>query len=177
MLHGMILSFGGIPLLYYGDEIGTLNDCSFMQDENKAGDNRWMHRPRIDWSKAELRHQHGSVEQRIFDGLQRLIGVRKTVAAFADFNNRELLSVENEHLFVFLRSHPQRPSETVLVVANFDAKPQFLNLSNLGNRGLFQYGKPQDLASGETPALFKDQLVIPPFRFYWLTDQFPAGAI
>ncbi len=176
MLHGMILSFGGIPLLYYGDEIGTLNDCSFMEDENKAGDNRWMHRPRIDWQKAELRHQHGSVEQRIFDGLQRLIGVRKSIPAFADFNNRELLAVDNEHLFVFLRSHPERSSETVLVVANFDANPQFFDLGNLGNRGLFQYGKPQDLASGETPALFNDQLVIPPFRFYWLTDQSPAGA-
>ncbi len=26
LLHGMIMSFGGIPLLYYGDEIGTTND-------------------------------------------------------------------------------------------------------------------------------------------------------
>ena len=25
LLHSMIMSFGGIPLLYYGDEIGTLN--------------------------------------------------------------------------------------------------------------------------------------------------------
>ncbi|MBF0470917.1 MAG: alpha-amylase family protein, partial [Gammaproteobacteria bacterium] len=87
LLHGMILSFGGIPLFYYGDEIGTLNDCSFMSDEAKAGDNRWMHRPRIDWEKAEKRHHHGSVEARIFSGLQRLIGVRKTTPAFADFNN------------------------------------------------------------------------------------------
>ncbi len=45
LLHGMILSFGGIPLLYYGDEVGTLNDCSFQSDARKAGDNRWMHRP------------------------------------------------------------------------------------------------------------------------------------
>ena len=51
LLHGMILSYGGIPLLYYGDEVGTLNDSSFMQDNSKAGDNRWIHRPRIDWDK------------------------------------------------------------------------------------------------------------------------------
>ena len=42
-----------------------------------------MHRPIIDWEKAELRHQHGSVEQRIFDGLKKMI------------------EVENPHLFVF----------------------------------------------------------------------------
>ena len=177
LLHGMILSFGGIPLLYYGDEIGTLNDCSFLEDENKAGDNRWMHRPRIDWEKAEQRHQRGTVEQRIFDGLKKLISVRKAIPAFADFNNRELLTVDNEHLFVFLRSHPERPNETVLVVANFDDRPQYLDLVNLGNRGQFQYGQPQDLASGETPALFKNQLVVPPFRFYWLTDQSPTGLV
>ena len=177
LLHSMILSFGGIPLLYYGDEIGTLNDCSFLQDENKAGDNRWMHRPRIDWNKAELRHEHGSVEQRIFEGLKKLIAVRKTIQPFADFNNRELLSVDNEHLFAFIRSHPQKPGETVLVVGNFDARPQHLDLANLGNRGHFQYGQPQDLASGELPSMFQNQLVVPPFRFYWLTDQRSAGLL
>ncbi|MCB1850279.1 MAG: alpha-glucosidase C-terminal domain-containing protein [Gammaproteobacteria bacterium] len=177
LLHSMILSFGGIPLLYYGDEIGTLNDCSFLDDANKAGDNRWMHRPRIDWDKAELRNQHGSVEQRIFDGLKKLIAVRKTLPAFADFNNRELLQVDNEHLFVFLRSHPEKASEKVLVVGNFDERPQHLDLSNLGSWGQFWYGQTQDLASGELPSMFKNQLVVPPFRFYWLTDQHTAGRI
>ena len=171
LLHGMILSFGGIPLIYYGDEIGTLNDCTFMEDERKAGDTRWVHRPRIDWEKAEQRLKRGTVEQRIFDGLKKLIEVRKSIPAFADFNNRELVAVDNEHLFVFFRSHPERSKETVLVVANFDANPQYLDLSNLGNRGLFHYGQLQDLASGESPAMFKDQLVVPAYRFYWLTDQ------
>lgn len=171
LLHSMILSFGGIPLLYYGDEIGTLNDCTFLEDENKAGDNRWMHRPKINWDLAGLRHQHGSVQQRIYDGLKKLIAVRKSLPAFADFNNRELLDVDNPFLFVFLRNHPERPSETILVVANFDANPQYLDLANLGNRGHFHMGSLQDVASGEIPALFKDQLVVPPYRFYWLTDQ------
>lgn len=177
LLHSLILSFGGIPLLYYGDEIGTLNDDSFLLDEIKASDNRWIHRPMIDWDKADRRHQHGSVEQRIFDGLKKMIAVRKSIAAFADFNNRELLEVENEHLFVFTRNHPERPSEAVLVVANFDARPQYLSLANLGNRGQFEYAQLQDLASGETPAIFKDQLVIPAYRFYWLTDQRSTGPL
>lgn len=171
LLHGMILSFGGIPLLYYGCEIGTLNDGSFLNDASKAGDNRWTHRPRIDWEKAERRHLHGSVEERIFSGLSKLIGVRKTVSAFADFNNRELLSVSNEHLFVFLRTHPHKFTENVLVIANFDGKSQYLDISELGNRGQFQYGQIQDLASGEVPAIFNNKLVIPPYHFYWLTDQ------
>ncbi|KRT56095.1 Glycosidase [endosymbiont of Ridgeia piscesae] len=173
LLHSMILSFGGIPLLYYGDEIGTLNDCSFLQDESKAGDNRWMHRPQLDWEKAELRLRHGTVEQQIFDGLKKIIAVRKSIPAFADFNNRELLELDNPHLFAFWRSHPNQSGDRVLVVANFDASPQYINLNELGNRGMFCYGQVKDLCSGESPALFKEQLVIPPYRFYWLTDQQP----
>jgi amylosucrase len=170
LLHSMILSYGGIPLLYYGDEIGTVNDCTYLADENKARDSRWAHRPRIDWQKAERRLKHGTPEQRIFDGLKHMIAVRKGIPAFADFNNRELLDIVNPHLFGFLRSNPQMPSEVVLVVGNFDAQPQYLDLTDLSHRGLFQYGQIRDLHSGETPALFKDQLVVPPFHFYWLSS-------
>jgi amylosucrase len=124
----MILAFGGIPLIWYGDELGTLNDNSFLDDVNKAGDNRWIHRPRIDWNRAERRCEPGTVEQRLFNGLKRLIAVRKSTPAFADFNNRELLDVPNPHLFVFLRTHPTMQTDSVLVVANFDLQPQYLDL-------------------------------------------------
>jgi amylosucrase len=175
LLHAMILSFGGIPLLYYGDEVGTLNDLGFRDDASKAGDTRWIHRPRIDWAKVDRRQRRGTVEERIFSGLQRLIAVRKTVRAFADFNNRALLPVANEHLFAFLRTHPERPRDEVLVVANFDARPQHLALDQLANCGPYALGQLRDLASGEAPAMFEGRLVIPPYRFYWLTDQRPGG--
>jgi amylosucrase len=175
LLHSMIMSFGGIPLLWYGDEIGTLNDSTFLEDAAKASDTRWLHRPRVDWERAERRHEHGSVEQRIFDGIKKLIAVRRTIPAFADFNNRELLEIDNPHLFAFFRTHPENYSDAVLVVANFDLRPSYLDLTNLGRRGLFQYGQVQDLYSGESPSLFNNRLVVPPCRFYWLTDQRPSA--
>jgi amylosucrase len=171
MLHAMIMSFGGIPLLYYGDEIGMLNDHSYEQDPEKAGDSRWIHRGAVDWDKVERRHEQGTAEQRLFDGLARMIGVRKSITAFADYNNRELLETGNPHLFTFMRSNPFEFGDHVLVVANFDAAPQSLTLSELGNRGQFEYGRLRDLYSGESPHLFKDQLVLPPYGFYWLTDR------
>jgi len=170
-LHAMIMSFGGIPLLYYGDEIGVVNDFSYMTDAEKAHDSRWIHRPIIDWEKAERRHLQGTPEQQLFDGIRKMIAVRSNTPAFADFNNRELIATGNPHLFVFIRSNPFQLSEHVLVVANFDDAPQSLTLSELGNRGEFEYGRLRDLYSGEAPSLFKDQLVIPPFRFYWLVNR------
>jgi amylosucrase len=169
LLHGMIMSFGGIPLLYYGDEIGMLNDFSFMEDEEKAHDTRWIHRPVIDWGKAERRHQRGTPEQQLFEGIARMIAVRKNTPAFADFNNRELIATNNPHLFAFMRSNPFESGDHILVVANFDSSPQSLTLGDLGNRGNFEFSRLRDLYSGEEPSMFKDQLVIPPFHFYWLT--------
>ncbi|MBT8133352.1 MAG: alpha-amylase family protein, partial [Gammaproteobacteria bacterium] len=106
MLHGMIMSFGGIPLLYYGDEIGTTNDYRYIEDERKSGDTRWMHRPTFDWEKAELRNKPNTVEGRIFNALKKMISVRKEIPAFADFNNRELRDSGNPHLFAFCRVNP-----------------------------------------------------------------------
>ena len=52
LIHSIILSIGGIPLIYLGDEIGTLNDYRYRQDPAKAADSRWVHRPFADWERA-----------------------------------------------------------------------------------------------------------------------------
>ena len=62
-------------------------------------------------------------------------------------------------------------TKQVLVVDNFDATPQHLNLFDLGNRGQFQFAHLRDYVTGDSPAIFKDALVIPPYHFYWLSDQ------
>jgi len=168
LLHSLIMSFGGIPLLYYGDELGTVNNYDYSNDPAKAHDNRWLHRPTYDWQRAELRHQRGSVEQRIFDGLKHMIAVRKLLPALADFNNRELIDVGNPHLFVFTRSGANSPLESVLVVANFNDYPEQFDLNDLRNRGRFTVGELRDAVSGASPEQFNEQLVIPANGFYWL---------
>jgi len=171
LLHSMILSFGGIPLLYYGDELGKLNDFSYQNDPHKSGDSRWIHRPTIDWEKAENRNIAGTTEYKIFSALKRMIAVRKEIGVFADFNNRELIEVENPHLFVFGRYSLNKQSERVLVVANFDGKPQHLDLRDVDGWAGNQYGRMIDLYSGQSPDIFKDTLVVPSFGFYWLSER------
>ncbi|SDP51435.1 amylosucrase [Desulforhopalus singaporensis] len=171
LLHGMICSFGGVPLFYYGDEIGTLNDCSYLDDPAKANDTRWAHRPRIDWAKAERRNRPGTVEHKLFFALKKMIAIRKEIQAFADFNNRELLDVGNPHLFVFARFEHTQPVSRVIVAGNFDTEPQHFNLAETGLKAYLPNGTIRDLYSGEKPAMFKDDLVVPPYRFYWLTGR------
>lgn len=168
LLHSAIMAFGGIPLLYYGDAIGTLNDRSYLEDEHKQHDSRWLHRPRMNWDRAARRNKHGSIENRIFMPLKKMIAVRKEIPAFADHNNRELLDTDNPHLFVFSRFDYINTQSRVLVICNFDNRPQQLDIAGLCKRGFFQHGKARDLYSGNDINIDCQQLEIPPLGFYWL---------
>lgn len=168
LLHSIILSFGGIPLLYYGDAIGTLNDKSYLNDDHKKNDSRWVHRPKMNWQKAEQRNVIGSVENQLFNALKKLIAVRKQITAFADHNNRELLVMDNPHLFAFSRFDIINNYSRVLVICNFDINAQTLDVDGLRKKGFLQYGMTKDLYTGETINLANQHLEIPALGFYWL---------
>ena len=170
LLHGMILAFGGIPLLYYGDAIGTLNCLEYLADPAKAADNRWMHRSHFDWNKAERRHQTGTVEQRIFSALKRMIALRKETTAFADFDNRQLLNVDSPALLVFSRSDAMNSRNRVLVIGNFSLEAQALPVAALAAHGFFLQGGMKDLCSGTRIEAADAAVALPPLSCYWLVD-------
>ncbi len=59
LLYAFAFAHGGLPLIYMGDELGLLNDASYLGDPHKADDNRWMHRPAMDWEAASRRARPG----------------------------------------------------------------------------------------------------------------------
>jgi len=170
LLHSVILSFGGIPLLYYGDAIGTLNSLEYLADPSKATDNRWMHRSYFDWNKARKRHEAGTVEQRIFSTLKKMIALRKETTAFADFDNRQLLVIDNPNLLVYSRSDPQQIRNRVLVLLNFNNEPQILPLETLRTYGFFYLDVMTNLCTGMHAEVENDALILPALSCQWLTD-------
>lgn len=170
LLHGVILSFGGLPLLYYGDAIGTLNSLEYLADPSVAADNRWMHRSHFDWNKAKKRHETGTIEQRIFSALKKMIALRKETTAFADFDNRQLLAVDNPNLLVFSRSEPQQGRNRVLVVVNFNGEAQALPVDVLRLQGFIQPDAMKDLCTGVRIEVENDVLMLPALSCQWLTD-------
>jgi amylosucrase len=104
LMQAQTLFIGGIPMLFYGDEVGYTNDYSYLKDEGKSYDNRWMHRPMIDWKKNELYKKENSVEAKIFNGTQQLIALRKQLEIVADYNNIKWLTPHNIHVAGFMRS-------------------------------------------------------------------------
>ena len=120
LIHGIILTIGGIPLLYLGDEIGTLNDYRYHDDPDKARDSRWVHRPKADWERYERRGTPKTIEGRVFQGLQALIRLRKTYSAF-EGTQMEVIDMGNEHLLGFVRAHA---GERAVIFANFSEQEQ-----------------------------------------------------
>lgn len=121
MLHGLILAFGGIPLLYLGDEIAQLNDGGFRSDPAHAADARWVHRPDFGWSRlAGAETDAASPEGRVLAALRSLIALRKATPALAG-NDLAVVETGNPHLLAFLR---RQGGERVLVVASFSPTAQ-----------------------------------------------------
>ena len=70
MMHTAILGYGGVPLIWMGDEVGMLND-DWQRDPDHADDNRWVHRPVMDWSLVEqAQAEPHSVPGRIWRGVR-----------------------------------------------------------------------------------------------------------
>lgn len=170
MLHSLIMSFGGIPLLYYGDELAMLNDYSYLEDKQKSPDSRWIHRPKFDWQAAENRHRRGAVEYRVFHELRKMISIRKETRAFADFNNRELLDLSNDACFAFVRYDYHNPADKVVVIANFSPEPQHLTLDELDYAARIDTQHLMDLWTGKSPVTISGHLVLSGFQFYWLVN-------
>ena len=99
-----------------------------------------------------------------------MIALRKEITAFADFDNRKLLTVDNPNLLVFSRSDPQNSRNRVLVVGNFNVEPQILPIGNLRSHGFFQQDGMKNLCSGARIQAENDAVIFPPLSFYWLTD-------
>ncbi|AFG36807.1 amylosucrase [Spirochaeta africana] len=171
MLYGVVFSYGGIPIVYYGDEIGYLNDYAHRNREAEREDNRWMHRPIFDWDKAALAKEQGTVEYRIYHRMQRMIAARKAIAEFGHLTQPELVASGNEHVFTFLR---HLGSSRTLVAANVSPQAQVIpqhlihriyDVPEAGN-----LTRVQDVITGSSPTIQQGQLLLQPYQILWLRD-------
>lgn len=135
MGHALIAGFGGLPLIYMGDEIGLTNDYSYVKDPLLAGDNRWLHRPYMDWQAAERRHQPDTVEGRLYGGLQKIIRARKRTPHLNSAYDTEIVDSGHPHLFVYVRRHPLG---NLVAIYNFSEQGQSLSAELLQRYGLYE---------------------------------------
>ena len=164
-MYAVVFSFGGIPLIYMGDELAMLNDPRWHEDPAHADDNRWMHRPPMDWGRAARRHIPDSLEGRVFTAIQHLIGARRSLLALRSGGTTEILPAGNRHVLAYRRAHPR--SAPFLSLTNFSDAPQAVDDGIMARAGLREPRHAHSTA-GEL-SLHGGQIELPAWGFLWLT--------
>lgn len=154
---------GGVPMIFYGDETGYTNDYSYLQDAGKSYDNRWMHRPVIDWNKNKRIETAGTIENKIFTGIQKLISIRNRIAAFADHKNITWLTPHNIHVAGYLRTDGD---QKIYCLFNFSNQPAFITWFIFKEHGpvalkLYDHWQEKEYTIGDD----YDYLIIEPYGF------------
>lgn len=129
MGHALIAAFGGMPLIYMGDELGLPNDGSYLDDPDLAGDGRWMQRPFMDWEKAERAGTAQEPSGWLYRGIRHILHRRKALPALAGDVPTEV--IDTGHRAVFALRRPGDGAE-VTAVFNLTEAWQELAVADLG---------------------------------------------
>jgi amylosucrase len=164
LLHAVAFAFGGLPVIYMGDEIGLADDQDWAADPHHRDDNRWMHRPHMDWAAAERRHDPGSVEGRLWGGLRRLVLARRGLRAVHAQGTTRPLWTGNAHVFGLER---ERAGDRLLVLANFTADAQEVPLAVVHEQG-FEVRADAGEVDGRPVRVRGDAVVLEPYAHLWL---------
>ena len=160
MLYGVIMTIGGLPLIYLGDEVALTNDLGYRAEPDKQADNRWAHRPLTDWqAQSDRLADPHSPAHSVHAGLLRLIALRKAEPVLHG-QEMEIVGLQNTHVLAFLRGRAD--GERLLIVANMTERDQALADDFLFD--LIGAGPWIDIASGEVLQRAGDELVLDPYR-------------
>ena len=121
LAHLVTLGYGGLPLVWMGDELALPNDGTWDEQAAHADDNRWVHRPVMPWAVAALRHTPGTVEHRVWQGLRSAVRVRASLPAMHASVEASMLDPVNPAVLAWAR---RGLWQTVVALHNVSEQPQ-----------------------------------------------------
>ena len=148
LLHGLAYAFGGLPLLYMGDELGTHNDDAYLADGERAHDSRWVQRAALDGARLAQRDDGATGAGAVFAALAALAAQRRAQPALAAAAPRRLLACADPAVLALLRG------EHFLSLSNFSARTITVDLAAL--------------QAGQWPGQ-AGTVVLAPWAMLWLT--------
>lgn len=161
LLAAVTHGWGGLPLLYMGDELALDNDETYLADPARAEDNRWMHRPPMDWAAAAARHDPTTVAGRVFAAMRAITAARKTLLALRADRGSELLELDDTRVLGWARSHPR--GARFVGLANVSDGEAALELGALRGLGA------ADVVLASDELVERDgRLVLPALGYAWL---------
>jgi amylosucrase len=159
LAYALVMGYGGVPLLYMGDELALTNDVEYRSDAAKADDNRWMHRPPMDWAATQA--APGAVSSIVLERMRQLIEARVSLPALHASTASEPYTVDEPGLLFVRRRHA---SGDLVEVFNMTDQPLPIPRHAL-------WPLPDDLVEriSGMGVDARAPLTIPAFAAWWLT--------
>jgi glucosylglycerate phosphorylase len=148
--HSILLSFVGVPAIYYHSLLGSHNDESGVE---ASGINRRINREKLELSSILEELETNSRRKGIFEGLQEMISIRQKESAFSPYAGQEVLEL-GANLFGLKRFN-QETGESTIFIVNLDAAPVDVTLPHPGF----------DLQSGKEVS---GEVELNPYEFIWV---------
>ena len=158
LAHAVVLGFGGLPVIWMGDEVGLLNDQGWADEPAHAADNRWVHRPRMPWPPPTETHGIG-------EGLAHLLRVRAGLPQLHAACPTEIWDPRDPGVLLVVRRSPAGP---LLAAANMTGRIASVPSDVFYWLGMAA-GDLHDHLTGDRPTFSGDAITLPPYAAAWLT--------
>ena len=128
LLHTAMAFLQGFPMLNCGDEIAQLNGWDYKNDPDRVEDSRNLHRSKFNWEDAKQRTQKGTLQNRLWQGMEQLRQMRAD-PCFAPDAWVTTWDSHNPGVLALVR---KRGEETLVGLFNFTEYPAGASLDALG---------------------------------------------
>ena len=122
--HAILLSFLGVPAIYYHSIFGSRNDLKAVQETGIA---RRINREKLNKSKLYAELESNPERKQIYEKLSQLLKVRKNERAFNPYGNQEILDF-GERVFALKREYGKK---NLVSIINISDEIVTLSLSGL----------------------------------------------
>ena len=156
--YAIVFGFGGIPLLYMGDELGMLNDESYKLDPARSDDNRWIHRPKMNWDLATDAANGVGIAGRVYKAIGNLITARKNLASLHASVTAETDTRNDGAILLIRRKHA---AGLLTEIYNLTEKTQYLDTYEVA------FGDRTEAISGRKMH-FTGKVAVPPYAAWWI---------
>ncbi|UYG17554.1 alpha-amylase family protein [Brachybacterium huguangmaarense] len=172
LLHAAMLGFGGLPLLYMGDEVALLNDDRFAEDPDHAADNRWAHRPVMPWdavaaAEDDARGVAGPTTPAavVLTGLRHLIAVRSSLPQLHASVESTIVPSPDHRLLILRRDHPLAPLVEVFNLSEYPVELETSVLTPIVG------DHPHEAIGGHDWSLEVPRVTVRPYQALWLVGE------
>ncbi|RRD30080.1 alpha-amylase family protein [Actinomyces bowdenii] len=169
MAYAIIYGWGGIPVLWSGDELAQPNDPNWDTEPGHEADTRWAGRPRLDTARAANRHDRSTAEGRVFTDLARMARVRAGLPQLEASTRTRVMDVDDPGVLVTHRDHPRGSFVGVYNVTPEWRSVSAARLAELGVMGASDVlTDTVPFGSASLEGAGDGRVPVPPYAAWWL---------